>query len=126
MLEPAALSPGGRVDALVAIERQLAWLAAMQTRLLAVMVATDHSDDRWVREEVGCALRLLGLPPVRLPPCLRGFVLAGRITAMPKAFPVEFRNDVVAVARKGQAPYQPDRQGLRHFGVVPAPLAAAG
>ena len=53
--------PGGRVDALVAIERQLAWLAAMQTRLLAVMAAADDSDDRWVREDVACALRLSGL-----------------------------------------------------------------
>ena len=32
MLEPAALSPGGRIDALVAVERHLAWLAGMQAR----------------------------------------------------------------------------------------------
>ncbi len=49
---------GGRVDALVALERHLAWLAGMQQRVLAVMAADDASEDRWVREEVGCALRL--------------------------------------------------------------------
>ena len=65
MLEPAALSPGGRVDALVAIERQLAWLAACQARVLAVMAADDRSDDQWVREEVGCALRLSGVTAQR-------------------------------------------------------------
>lgn len=33
---------------------------------------------------------------------------------MPKAFPVEFRNDVVAVARKGQAPIS---QIAKDFGI---------
>ncbi len=42
---------------------------------------------------------------------------------MPKAFPVEFRRDVVAVARKGEAPLSSDREGLRDLRVVPAPLA---
>jgi transposase len=32
-----------------------------------------------------------------------GFVLAGRMRIMSKAFPREFRDDVVAVARKGEA-----------------------
>ncbi len=58
LLDPAGLSRGGRVDALVALERHLAWLAGMQQRVLAVMAADDGSEDRWVREEVGCALRL--------------------------------------------------------------------
>jgi len=31
-------------------------------------------------------------------------VLAGRITVMPKPYPKEFRDDVVAVAGKGEAP----------------------
>ena len=58
LLDPAALSPGGRVDALVAVERQAAWLAGMQARVLAAMSADDPSAERWVREDVGCALRL--------------------------------------------------------------------
>ncbi len=58
LLDPAVLSPGGRVDALVAIEQHLAWLSGMQQRVLAAMAADDTSEDRWVREEVGCALRL--------------------------------------------------------------------
>jgi len=32
---------------------------------------------------------------------------------MPKAFPIEFRRDLVAVARKGEAPIAQDREGLR-------------
>ncbi len=58
LLDPAGLSRGGRVDALVAIEQHLAWLSGMQQRVLAVMAADDTTEDRWVREEVGCALRL--------------------------------------------------------------------
>ncbi len=58
VLDPAVLSRGGRVDALVAIEQHLAWLSGMQQRVLAVMAADDTTEDRWVREEVGCALRL--------------------------------------------------------------------
>jgi transposase-like protein len=37
--------------------------------------------------------------------------------SMPKAFPLEFRQDVVAVARKGQAPLA---QVARDFGVSEA------
>ena len=33
---------------------------------------------------------------------------------MPKAFPIEFRNDVVAVARKGEAPVS---QIAKDFGI---------
>ena len=39
---------------------------------------------------------------------------------MPKAFPVEFRNDVVAVARKGEAPLN---QIAKDFGVSESCLA---
>jgi transposase len=39
---------------------------------------------------------------------------------MPKAFPIEFRQDVVAVARKGEAPLS---QIARDFGVSPSCLA---
>ena len=65
LLDPAGLSHGGRVDALVALERHLAWLAGMQAQVLAVMAADDPSEDRWVREEVGCALRLSALTAQR-------------------------------------------------------------
>jgi transposase len=40
--------------------------------------------------------------------------LAGRISIMPKAFPPEFRRDVVAVARKGEAPIS---QIAKDFGI---------
>jgi len=69
MLDPALLSHAGRVDLLVALERQQAWLAARQQRVLAAMA--DHTADAadpadrtgasWVREDVACALRLSGL-----------------------------------------------------------------
>ncbi len=69
MLDPATLSHAGRIDLLVALERQQAWLAARQQRVLAAMA--DHADsaadplDRtgtsWVREDVACALRLSAL-----------------------------------------------------------------
>jgi hypothetical protein len=44
----------------------------------------------------GTAQGSVDTQPVRI-------VLAGRMFNMPKAFPLEFRNDVVAVARKGEA-----------------------
>src|SRR5579859_3858703 len=54
------LSASGRVDALVALNRQRAWLAAQQLRLLHEMsaAAVDPMDKDWVREDVACALRL--------------------------------------------------------------------
>src|SRR6266536_3224228 len=69
MLDPALLSHGGRVDLLVAIERQQAWLAARQQRVLAAMAGhpadaadpADRTGASWVREDVACALRLSGL-----------------------------------------------------------------
>ncbi len=65
LLDPGMLSYGGRVDVLVALERQLAWLAGVQQCVLAAMAADDVSADRWVREEVGCALRLSALTAQR-------------------------------------------------------------
>ncbi len=65
LLDPGVLSHAGRVDVLVAIERHLAWLTGMQAQVLAAMAADDMSDDRWVREEVGCALRLSALTAQR-------------------------------------------------------------
>jgi hypothetical protein len=64
MLDVGRLSAAGRVETLVAIERQIAWLQARQQRVLAMMgeqagrAAARHSDDQWVREDVACALRL--------------------------------------------------------------------
>ncbi|MDP9118194.1 MAG: hypothetical protein M3O28_13220, partial [Actinomycetota bacterium] len=66
-VDPRRLSAAGRVDALVALEKQLAWLHAAQHRLLAVMVAAapdqsvDGLDKDWLREEVAAALRLSGV-----------------------------------------------------------------
>ena len=65
-VELGRLSHPGRVDALVALQRQIAWLQARQTRLLALMAtdpraaadAVDPSGKNWVREDVACALRL--------------------------------------------------------------------
>src|SRR5882757_1605896 len=65
LLDPAALSAAGRVDMLVALERQAAMIAAQQQRVL-VRMAVDQSDDRnWVREDVACALRLSGTTAAR-------------------------------------------------------------
>src|SRR3954463_5276953 len=41
-------------------------------------------------------------------------ILAGRMFIMPKAFPEEFRRDVVAVARRGEAPIT---QIAKDFGI---------
>ena len=65
-LSPAALSHTGRIDALVAVKRQQAWLAAREHELLAAMVADvqtrdslhDPSGNCWLAEEVACALRM--------------------------------------------------------------------
>ncbi len=65
LLDPGVLSHAGRVDVLVALERHLAWLAGVQAQVLAAMAADDGSEDRWVREEVGCALRLSALTAQR-------------------------------------------------------------
>ena len=73
LLDPATLSHAGRVDLLVAIERQQAWLAARQQQVLAAMAghpvdAADPADRigaSWVREDVACALRLSGITAQR-------------------------------------------------------------
>ena len=60
----AGLSHAGRVDVLVALEREIAGVQARQLRLLAVMAADPvvpvgaGEDRQWVREDVACALRL--------------------------------------------------------------------
>lgn len=41
---------------------------------------------------------------------------------MPKAYPEEFRRDVIAVARRKEVPMRQDRQGLRDLGDLPAPV----
>jgi hypothetical protein len=65
LLNPEVLSAAGRVDLLVALERQAAMIAAQQQRVLARM-AVDQSDDRnWVREDVACALRMSGRTAAR-------------------------------------------------------------
>jgi Domain of unknown function (DUF222) len=65
VLDPRRLSYEGRVDALAAMEKQLAWWQARQHRFLAVMAAdpvvktaVGELDKHWVREDVACALRL--------------------------------------------------------------------
>ena len=92
-LDPERLTHAGRVDALVAIERQMAWLAGMQQRVLASMSADDaarsdaatksdaaaRSGDRWVREDVACALRLA--PPTAQRRLAVAETLAGRLPA---------------------------------------------
>jgi Domain of unknown function (DUF222) len=65
VLDPRRLSPEGRVDALAAMERQIAWLHARQHRLIAVMAAEPvrtgglgEVDKEWVKEDIACALKL--------------------------------------------------------------------
>ena len=73
VLDPAELSHAGRVDLLIALERQAAWLAGMQQRVLATMSRDsaaaadelDRSGRGWVREDVSCALRLSGITAER-------------------------------------------------------------
>jgi transposase-like protein len=60
---------------------------------------------------------------MRLTPCLRGCGLAGRISIVPKAFPLEFRRDVIAVARKGEAAIS---QVARDFEISESCVCSAG
>ncbi|HZE48553.1 MAG TPA: hypothetical protein VE074_03265, partial [Jatrophihabitantaceae bacterium] len=63
VIDPAAVDHAGRIDLLVAFERQIAWLAAAQQRVLAEL---DGSALNWngkqsidyTQEQVGAALRL--------------------------------------------------------------------
>lgn len=59
----ARLSHGGRLDAVRALERQIAWLQARQAALLERLArrapsTLDGLDKDWVREDVACALRI--------------------------------------------------------------------
>jgi hypothetical protein len=75
VIEPAALSDAGQIDALIAIDRQIGWLQARQQRLIAALAqraaeadarhpdpggSHDPSGMNFVREELACALRLAG------------------------------------------------------------------
>src|SRR5947209_3763596 len=59
-LDPKRLSPGGRVDGLVALRRFATWAAAQQHRFVAAMVARaaesadqlDQTGKQWVREDI--------------------------------------------------------------------------
>jgi hypothetical protein len=58
-IDPAALSDAGRIDALVACQRLVAWVDAQTQRILAAIdAAPDPGGKRFVRDEIGCALRL--------------------------------------------------------------------
>ena len=68
----------------------------------------------------GVGRRSVGLLKVCLTLCSEDLNLAGgRMFIMPKAFPEEFRRDVVAVARKGESPIT---QIAKDFGISPAAL----
>jgi Domain of unknown function (DUF222) len=63
VLDPTALSQPARVDVLISVERQIAWLQARQLQVLAAMAADPMSpsvvpelDREWVKEEVRAAL----------------------------------------------------------------------
>jgi hypothetical protein len=59
VLDPAGLSDAGRIDALLACQRLRAWTDAQEQRLLAAMAPSDDPTDKgFVRDEIGCALRL--------------------------------------------------------------------
>jgi len=87
-----ALTQKERVDALLVIEQHRAWLDGLQQQVLAEVAIGDASKDKWVKEEVACAL---GLSPVtagsklknaeqlctRLPGTL-GLLLEGRISEL--------------------------------------------
>jgi len=63
MLDPSALSDAGRIDVLIALERQIAWLTAAQQYVLASLDgrALDWQGKQaidYTQEQVGAALRL--------------------------------------------------------------------
>lgn len=58
--EFAALDAVGRLDALIALDRQLCALEARKRELLAVIADLDSTRHHWSVEEVGAALRLSG------------------------------------------------------------------
>src|SRR5213080_3268369 len=85
-----SLSQKERVDALLVLEQHRAWLDGLQQQVLAEVSLGDTSEDKWIKEEVACAL---GLAPqtagarlknaeqlcTRLPATL-GLLLDGRIS----------------------------------------------
>lgn len=63
LLEPDRLSPAGRVDALVALERLQAWAAALEVRMIAAITDEPHTtalapklERGWSKEDVKVAL----------------------------------------------------------------------
>ena len=57
-VDPALLSPGARVDLLVALEKQRRRFEAAQLRVLAVMQERDSSQRGWAQESVSLALQV--------------------------------------------------------------------
>jgi hypothetical protein len=58
-IDPTALTDAGRIDALLACQRLIAWAEAQAHRLLAALdAAPDPTGKKFVRDEIGCALRL--------------------------------------------------------------------
>jgi hypothetical protein len=55
-----SLNATERVDALIAVDKQLAWLEARKQELLATIATKDSSDKHWCIEEIGAALGLSG------------------------------------------------------------------
>jgi hypothetical protein len=47
-----------RVDALIVLERQRAWLDGVQQQLLAEVAVSDTSKEKWAKEEVSATLGL--------------------------------------------------------------------
>src|SRR6059058_3461020 len=88
----AALSQKERVDALLVLEQHRAWLDGLQQQVLAEVSLGDTSEDKWIKEEVACALRLAPQTAgarlknaeqlcTRLPATL-GLLLDGRISEL--------------------------------------------
>src|SRR5947208_3764636 len=87
-----SLSQKERVDALLVLEQHRAWLDGLQQQVLAEVSLGDTCEDKWIKEEVACAL---GLAPqtagaklknaeqlcTRLPGTL-GLLLDGRISEL--------------------------------------------
>lgn len=56
--DPSSFDSGSVLEFLVRVDAELSRFAAARVRLLAELSARDTSQDRWVAEEVGAALRL--------------------------------------------------------------------
>lgn len=57
-LAAARLGRAGKLDALIALRRHVAMLAAQEQELLAGIAADDPSEEQWCREDIAAALRL--------------------------------------------------------------------